>query len=327
MNDPDTSPDEKELLKKKLSIHIGESSIQRRAMNSYIQLVKDKLAPNDPPLNVEPCRVEDINDDVLNEALNVNRINPVFRSTSTELFVEIDDEIEIEDHLENNSQVRNFNEVLLVELSSDNMKGQSDAVEAQDDVDIVEAQKQLAEKVSSSVTLKLSQKAKDSIKAALMKRSGNQRSNFSKTISKDIIRNMDITIEDYGSEKPLPHYGLNRPNADYFNSSIHLRNMNIIDVSGGVSSIYVYDERSGGKDGNSVCSVRWEDLKIKHKKARLSQPSIMLVSMITAQVKTNQTQYSNLKCFKQFWVFSRPKPSCFFCLDTRTTRQMLRLLS
>ena len=47
-----------------------------------------------------------------------------------------------------------------------------------------------------------------------MKRSGNQSSTFSKTISEDISRNMDITIEDYGSEKPLPHYGLNRPNAD-----------------------------------------------------------------------------------------------------------------
>ena len=269
MNDPDTSPDEKELLKEKLSIHIGESSIQRRAMNSYIQLVKDKLAPNDPPLNVEPCRVEDINDDVLNEALNLNSINPVLRFTSSELFIE--DEIEIDDHLPKDSQGRNFNGDPLVELSRDNMKNvQNDAVEAQDVV-IVEAHEQLAEKVSSSETLKLSQKAKDSIKEALMKRSGNQRSTFSKTISEDISRNMDITIEDYGSEKPLPHYGLNRPNADYFNSSIHLRNMNIIDVSGGVSSIYVYDERSGGKDGNSVCSVRWEDLKIKHKKDIISK--------------------------------------------------------
>ena len=35
MNDPDVNPDEKVQLKEKLSIHIGESSIQRRAMNSY----------------------------------------------------------------------------------------------------------------------------------------------------------------------------------------------------------------------------------------------------------------------------------------------------
>ena len=299
MNDPDVNPDEKVQLKEKLSIHIGESSIQRRAMNSYIQLVKDRLVPNDPPLNYEPCSVEDINDDVLNEALNVNKVNPIFEYTSSELYAEVDDEIFVEDNTENDAEERVSNENNVGRVSNENTVGrvsnkntvevslentveemtsnvekvvQGDSGKVDDDKESsTEEPEPAVVKVSCSNTLKLSQKAKDSLKEALRKRSGNQRSSFSKTIAGEISRNMDITIEDYGSEKPLPHYGLNRPNADYFNSSIHMRNMNIIDVSGGVSSIYWYDERSGGKDGNSVCSVRWEDFKIKHQKDIISK--------------------------------------------------------
>ena len=82
---------------------------------------------------------------------------------------------------------------------------------------------------------------------------------YGKSVPKTVVANLSVTIEDYGSENPLPHYRLNRPNADYFNSSIHLRNMNIIDPSGLGSPIFLYDERSGGKDGNSVCSVSWQN--------------------------------------------------------------------
>ena len=110
----------------------------------------------------------------------------------------------------------------------------------------------------------MSKKAKESIIARLSKRTGSKRAEFAKTIPENVAKSLDVTIEDYGSEKPLP---LNRPNADYFNSSLHLRNMNIIDPDPNVvSSIFLYDERSGGKDGNSVCSVRWEALMIKHRK-------------------------------------------------------------
>ena len=61
-----------------------------------------------------------------------------------------------------------------------------------------------------------------------MGRSSYLKDDLSVTIPLDISENMKVTIEDYGSEKPLPHYGLNRPNADYFTSSLHMRNMNII---------------------------------------------------------------------------------------------------
>ena len=99
------------------------------------------------------------------------------------------------------------------------------------------------DKDEKSETLKLTEKAKDSLRACLMKRTVNQRESFAQSVPEAVSRDLAVTIEDYGSEKPLPHYGLNRPNADYFNSSLHLRNMNIIDPSGGGSSLYLYDER------------------------------------------------------------------------------------
>ena len=51
--------------------------------------------------------------------------------------------------------------------------------------------------------------------------------------------------------------------------------MNIIDPSGRGSSIFLYDERSGGKDGNSVCSVRWQNLRntfLKHFSSQTEPP-------------------------------------------------------
>ena len=84
------------------------------------------------------------------------------------------------------------------------------------------------EEIEMSVTLKLSNKAKASLRADIMGRSSYLKDDLSVTIPLDISENMKVTIEDYGSEKPLPHYGLNRPNADYFTSSLHMRNMNII---------------------------------------------------------------------------------------------------
>ena len=146
--------------------------------------------------------------------------------------------------------------------------------------------------VEVSETLKLSMKAKNALRADILKRSAFQKDDPSEILPTEICKNLKVTIEDYGSEKPLPHYGLNRPNADYFNSSIHLRNMNIMDPSGGTSSIFLYDERSGGKDGNSVCSVRWENLRLQHEKHSLdkSKPArnhVGIYDNCTGQNKSN----------------------------------------
>ena len=62
-----------------------------------------------------------------------------------------------------------------------------------------------------NATLKLSQKAKDSLKLRIMTRTVLQRESYRKSVPKTVVANLAVTIEDYGSEKPLPHYGLNRP--------------------------------------------------------------------------------------------------------------------
>ena len=54
ISDPETSLDEKLRLKAKLSVHMGESNTQIRAMNSYIQLVKKRLPQNDPSVDDDP---------------------------------------------------------------------------------------------------------------------------------------------------------------------------------------------------------------------------------------------------------------------------------
>ena len=95
-----------------------------------------------------------------------------------------------------------------------------------------------------------------------MQRTGSKREQFAATINQDAVTRMDVEIEDYGQEKLLPSYKLKRPGADYFNSSLNIRNMNFINPTQfGQSSIYLYDERTGGKGGNEVCSIRWENFR------------------------------------------------------------------
>ena len=137
LSDPDISEEEKLGLKKKLSVHLGESNIQRRAMNAYRQ----ELSPSDPVPHRPPCSVEEINYKVLLEAMNLHKSNPG-------LDCDLDD---------------------LETIYMDDDQMESDA--------------------------------------------------------------MDI---------------------------------------GGISSILLYHERSGGKDVNRVCSVRWEALMIKYKKHALN---------------------------------------------------------
>ena len=52
----------------------------------------------------------------------------------------------------------------------------------------------------------------------------------------------------------MPHYGYRRPSADYFNSNLIVQNFVIADMTNGTNTIYFYDERAQGKDGNALCS-------------------------------------------------------------------------
>ena len=65
-----------------------------------------------------------------------------------------------------------------------------------------------------------------------------------------------ILAEDYGQGIAMPHYGINRPQSDYFNSNLMINLYVQSDISRGENKIMLYDERTMGKDKNALCSLR-----------------------------------------------------------------------
>ena len=101
LDDSDVSDEDKIGIKAKLNMHLGQSNTQRRAMNAYIELVKKKVTPNDPPFEFESCQVDDFCDEVLAEALELYDVNPVFDAKFEEvdgqgIMEEVEDEIEVD---------------------------------------------------------------------------------------------------------------------------------------------------------------------------------------------------------------------------------------
>jgi len=112
----------------------------------------------------------------------------------------------------------------------------------------------------------LTEKTKDALVKKVNSRTVAKREEFAKTIDSNIVSKLQVEIEDFGQEKLLPSFRLRRPGADYFNSSLNVRNMNFISCSpGSQSKMYLYDERNGGKGGDEVCSLRWNHLKLSMK--------------------------------------------------------------
>ena len=74
-------------------------------------------------------------------------------------------------------------------------------------------------------------------------------------------RKLRVVLQDFGAGIPLPKYGADQPNHDYYASNLTLHNFNIVDCSSGHCNISYYDERTAGKDGNCVSSLRWNDAK------------------------------------------------------------------
>ena len=79
LKDPEVSAAEKAELKRRLGMHLDEANVQRRAMNAYVEAVKKKMAPDDPPLRFEPCYIPPVDDEILNDALDLfkDSKNPV----------------------------------------------------------------------------------------------------------------------------------------------------------------------------------------------------------------------------------------------------------
>ena len=250
MKDPDTSVEEKRLLKIKLNLHLDEANIQRRAMNAYVTAVKERVAPSDPPLQFEPCFIPVVQDEILQESLKLysNKPNPVLVNTDLD---KSDSEEDFEEE-ENNEEMGTILVHSVWEKEGAPSFPQTGPATGEKEDEV--------EKDNPVGTL--TKIAKDALMNSMQNRTVIKRNEFASTIDQAVVKKMDLEIEDYGQEKLLPSYKSRRPGADYFNSSLNIRNMNFINPTfNGRSSIYLYDERTAGKGGNEVCSIRWFNLK------------------------------------------------------------------
>ena len=107
-----------------------------------------------------------------------------------------------------------------------------------------------------------------------------------------------MTVQDFGSGIPLPFYGADQPNHDYYASNITLLNMNFVDCATGRCHITYFDERQAGKDGNSVCSLRWNDLKqyLLENQTNLSLAECKVLDNCVGQNKSNTTHKFSMLC-------------------------------
>ena len=70
------------------------------------------------------------------------------------------------------------------------------------------------------------------------------------------LSGVSLQAEDYGGGLALPHYGLRRPSADYFNSNLMSYNFVVADITGDINNVFSYDERDQGKGADALCSMR-----------------------------------------------------------------------
>ena len=114
----------------------------------------------------------------------------------------------------------------------------------------------------------------------------------------NVRRILRVTVQDFGSGIPLPYYGANQPNHDYFASNITLHNMNFVDCASGRCQISYFDERLAGKDGNSVCSLRWNNLKqhILENQTNLPLAECKVLDNCVGQNKSNSTHKFSMLC-------------------------------
>lgn len=72
--------------------------------------------------------------------------------------------------------------------------------------------------------------------------------------------NVLIQAEDFGKSLALPHYGFNRPSADYFNSNLILHQFLTFNINEDSNKISFYDECGQGKGADALCSLRLRNL-------------------------------------------------------------------
>ena len=106
-----------------------------------------------------------------------------------------------------------------------------------------------------------------------------------------ISRKLRISVQDYGSGIPLPHYGATQPNHDYYASNLTLHNMNFVNCATGNCNIFYYDERVAGKDGNCVSSLRWKETRqfMMENKENIPTAECKVLDNCVGQNKSNTT--------------------------------------
>ena len=112
-------------------------------------------------------------------------------------------------------------------------------------------------------------------------------------------RKLKVTVEDFGSGIPLPHFGASQPNHDdYYASNLTLNNMNFVDCASGQCSIFYYDERTAGKDGACVSSIRWREIHQFILKNKENPPSseCKVLDNCVGQNKSNTTHKFSMLC-------------------------------
>ena len=68
---------------------------------------------------------------------------------------------------------------------------------------------------------------------------------------------VQLQCEDYGGNFCLPWYGSKRPCMDYYMSNLAIYMFVISNLSTGINSIHLYDERTMGKNADALCSLRF----------------------------------------------------------------------
>ena len=249
LKDPDLTTEEKKEIKLKLAIHLDEANIQRRAMNAFVKAVKRRVAPNDPPFRFEPCHIPEVQDEVLSEALHQFKkvTNPAIAGqddiiTEEGEEAEMEDEESVEINLVRNGELDKGPQNLLVHCSWDvegipstSQHDQDDfgtyieeeippspSKNNQDNLGTGNEEVNVQDNTEGSIQ-KLTQKAKDALIRNLANRTVERREEFARTITDDVVVKMDLEIEDFGAEKLLPSFKQRRPGADYFNSSVNIR--------------------------------------------------------------------------------------------------------
>jgi putative component of toxin-antitoxin plasmid stabilization module len=71
------------------------------------------------------------------------------------------------------------------------------------------------------------------------------------------LPNVRLQCEDFGGNLVLPYFGRTRPGRDFYVSNLSIHNFVISCLSTGQNKVYLYDERSMGKDCDALCSLRW----------------------------------------------------------------------